>query len=199
MPKRPGTEPLRVFEPKDPHEAVQGWALHATRRRKIHEAEARHLDRFRYTVGTLATCLAAVAGTSAFAAWQSNSKSLAAGIATAIVGIGAAVLGSVMTFLDLGGRAEAHRRAASNYKNVLREFEEASGSRSNSNPNLHAELLPKLKTLLAEADGTAPTVPEARGRKIEQEPFSFVRTAEELTPNPSRTPDVSGHDPHTHP
>jgi hypothetical protein len=191
MPASPRREPLKVFEPKDAHEAVQGWALHTTRRRKIHEAEARHLDRLRYYLGTLATCLAAVAGTSAFAGWQSGSKSIAAGVATAIVGIGAAVLGSVMTFLDLGGRAEAHRRAASAYKSIMREFEEASASRSDRNRSYDAEVLGRLKTLLSDADRAAPTVPAKRGETVEREPFSFVETADELTPNPSRAREAS--------
>jgi hypothetical protein len=86
---------LTVFEPKNAREAVQDWALHATRRRKIHEAEARRLDRLRCWLGTLAACLAAAAGTSAFAAWESGRDSTAAGVATAIIGIGAAILGSV--------------------------------------------------------------------------------------------------------
>jgi hypothetical protein len=182
----PEQEPLKVFEPENLEEAVQGWALHATRRRKIHEVEARHLDRLRYYLGTFSACLAAVAGTSAFAAWESNRESVAAGVVTAAVGIGAAILGSVLTFLDLGGRAEAHRRAATAYKNVLREFEEASGSRKEGQRALDLEAAQKLKTLLADADVTAPVVPVRRGEKVEREPFRFVRTADALTPNAGR-------------
>jgi hypothetical protein len=54
------TETLNVFEPADRREAVEGWALHATRRRIIHEDEARRLDRLRYWLGGLSTALAAV-------------------------------------------------------------------------------------------------------------------------------------------
>jgi hypothetical protein len=129
--------------------------------------------------------LAAVAGTSAFAAWQSNSESIAAGVGTVVVGAGAAVLGSALTFLDLGGRAEGHRRTAAAYKTVLRGFEEACGSRPNRGAALNGEVLRKLKTLLSEADGTAPVVPVRRGEKAERQRFCFVGAAAELTPNPS--------------
>jgi hypothetical protein len=178
-------EPLKVFEPDNSKETAQGWALHATRRRKIHEVEARNLDRLRYWLGTLSASLAAAAGTSAFAAWQSDSQSIAAGVATAVVGVAAAVLGSALTFLDLGGRAEAHRRAAANYKNVLREFEEACGLRSSRDAALASEVLGSLKTRLSEADSDAPVVPVRRGEKAEKQRFCFVGTAHELAPNPS--------------
>jgi hypothetical protein len=175
---------LTVFEPRNAREAVQGWALHATRRRIIHEAEARRLDRLRYWLGTLSACLAAIAGTSAFAAWDSDRDSVAAGVATAIVGIGAAILASVVTFLDLGGRAEAHRRAASDYKAVLREFEAASGTRPDGQRAPDSGAVERLKTLLAEADAAAPIVPERRGESVEGRSFRFVGTADELAPNP---------------
>jgi hypothetical protein len=37
--------PLKVFEPEDARSTLQGWTLHATRRRLIHEHEGRLLDR----------------------------------------------------------------------------------------------------------------------------------------------------------
>jgi hypothetical protein len=182
------TETLNVFEPADRREAVEGWALHATRRRIIHEAEARRLDRLRYWVGGLSTALAAIAGTSAFAAWQSGSKSLAAGVVTAVVGIGAAVLGNIVAFLDLGGRAEAHRNAAVAYKGILREFEEACGNSGDDKEEIDAETLATLKSLLADADRAAPTVPAGAGERVEHRPFRFVRKADDLTaPRPRRS------------
>ena len=192
MPGRRRREPLNVFEPESPHEAVQGWALHTTRRRKIHDAEARHLDRLRYWVGAVAAALAAVAGTSAFAAWESESTNTAAAVVTAIVGIGAAVLASVLTFLDLGGRAEAHRRSAAAYKRVLREFEQASGMRRGNDGAIDDEALQSLKALLDETDAAAPVVPVKRGERVEQQPFRFVGTADALAPNPSRPTETQG-------
>jgi hypothetical protein len=171
---------LNVFEPADRREAVEGWALHATRRRIVHEDEARRLDRLRYWVGALSAALAAVAGTSAFAAWETGSKSLAAGIVTAVIGIGAAVLGNVVAFMDLGGRAESHRNAAVAYKAILRDFEEACGNSGDEKKELDAETLASLKSLLADADRTAPTLPVRRGDEVERRPFRFVRKADDL-------------------
>jgi len=176
--------PVKVFEPASPREALHGWALHTTRRRKVHEAEARYLDRYRYLLGTLATCFAAVAGTSAFAAWQSDTKNAAAAILTAVVGVGAALLASAVTFLDLGGRAEGHRRSAAAYKGILRDFEEATGYKTATDDELN-KVLQGLKPLLAEVDAAAPIVPEKRGTSIDSAPFSFVGTAAELVFEPS--------------
>jgi hypothetical protein len=186
-------EKLNVFEPKDPQEVVQGWALHATRRRKIHEAEARSLDRLRYWLGTSSACLSAITGTSAFAAWESDRHSVAAGVATAVLGIGAAILGSILTFLDPGGRAEAHRRSAVAYKNVLREFEVASGSRLGGEGAVGKDDVQLLKRLLSEADAVAPVVPVGRAGAIEREPFRFVPTAGELAPNLAHAHQGHGH------
>jgi hypothetical protein len=186
VPEPDRTQPLRVFEPEDPREAGQGWALHATRRRMIHEAQARHLDRWRYLLGTASACLAAIAGTSAFAAWQADADNAAAAIVTAVVGIGAAILASVLTFLDLGARAEANRRAAAAYKGVLRDYEEAWALRGQGQRSLDPAALAALKRALADADATAPTVPERRGAAMEARPFDFVGTADELAPNPAR-------------
>jgi hypothetical protein len=178
------SNPLSVFEPADRRETVQGWALHATRRRIIHEGEARRLDQLHNWAGVLSASLAAAAGTSAFAAWETGSKSLAAAIATAVVGIGAAVLGNVVTFLNFGARAESHRNAAAAYKNVLREFEEACGNSHDTKNELGPDTLATLKRLLADADTAAPTVPARRGEQIEQRPFRFVRKAEDLSRSP---------------
>jgi hypothetical protein len=40
-----------------------------------------------------------------------------------------------------------------------------------------------MKTLLADADRTAPTVPEARGKDVERLRFSFEGEADKLSPN----------------
>jgi len=174
------SEPVRVFEPKDPREAVQGWALHATRRRRLHEHEARRLDRLRGWLGTTTTCLGAITGTSAFAAWQSSRDDLLLGAATAALGIAAAVLGSVLTFLDPGGRAEAHRHAAVAYKGILREFEAASAARPEGRGPIDLDVIQAMKALLAQTDAAAPVVPMGRAERLERSPFLFVETAEEL-------------------
>jgi mannose-6-phosphate isomerase-like protein (cupin superfamily) len=122
-----------------------------------------------------------VAGTSAFAAWQTDSsKSTVWAVVTASVGIGAAVLANALAFLDFGGRAEAHRWAAVAYKDILRDFEEAFGLNENGSPSIDPATLSKLKSQLSEVDRAAPTVPMKRGSKIEQEDYDFATTAVEL-------------------
>ena len=118
---------LKVFTPESRCETAEGWALHATRRRKIHEDEARSLDRRRNWFGGISVSLAAIIGTSGFVAWQADSKNPWFAWGTASVVIVATVVANALSFLDLGGRAEAHRRAAVAYKGILREFEEAFG------------------------------------------------------------------------
>lgn len=174
---------LPVFEPKDRAEVIEGWALHATRRRKAHEEQSRRLDRWNYILGTTSAALVAAVGTSAFAGWQAHARSIVAGVITAFFGVAAAVLASALTFLNLGGRAEAHRRAATAYKKVLREFESLVGSRLADGEKISDEDLTSLKTLLADADAGAPVVPEGLGRELEAQRFRFVPTADELAPN----------------
>src|SRR5690349_17365975 len=116
-------DPITIFEPKSPGESMQGWILHTTRRRIIHETEARRFDRLRLHLGLTSSCLAAVTGTSAFAAWERAGDGAALGVATAVFGIAAAILASALTFIDPGARAEAHRHAAVAYKAIIRDFE----------------------------------------------------------------------------
>jgi len=168
--------PLKVFTPESRGETAEGWVLHATRRRRIHEEEARTLDRRRYIWGTFGAAFAAVAGTSAFAAWKTSNNTVLA-VGAAILGILAAVLASALTFLDLGGRAETHRYAAVAYKDILREFEEAFGEGS---LNIDSETLSNLKSRLSKVDRAAPTVPVNRGSKIEQQDYCFVTKAQDL-------------------
>jgi hypothetical protein len=188
---RPANEPgggrgdvLSVFDPKDAVQALQGWALHTSRRRIIHEMHARFLDMQRLALGTLSTVLAAVAGTSAFAAWQSEGDSTAAAVVTVVVGIGAAILANVLTFLDPGARAEANRRAAVAYKDVLRDYEIALALRKDGDPTPDAGSVATLKQALARADASAPTVPNRLAKRVERRPFVFVPTADQLWPNP---------------
>jgi hypothetical protein len=174
---------LPVFEPKDRAEVVEGWALHATRRRKTHEEQSRRLDRWHYVLGTIGAALVAAVGTSAFAGWQTHTRSIAAAVVTAAVGVAAAILANTLTFLNLGARAEAHRRAATAYKKVLREFEGTIGSRQADGEKLSDGDLTSLKALLDDADGGAPIVPETLGHDVDTQPFWFAPTADELAPN----------------
>ena len=174
------TEVLRVFEPSDPAEAAEGWTLHAARRRAIHELTARSLDRWRLTLGTAAAVLAAVAGTAAFAGWQAEDESLVAGVVTAAIGIASAVLANALAFLDLGGRAEAHRRSAARYKSALRGLELAAATGRGGGGDEGRAALERMRATLDQIDAEAPVVPLRRAHEIESRPFAFVATAEEL-------------------
>jgi hypothetical protein len=173
--------PINVFEPENSTEVMEGWILHTTRRRLIHEREARRFDQLRLYLGLTSSCLAAVTGTSAFAAWQREGDNAPLGIATAAFGIAAAILASALTFLDPGARAEAHRRAAVSYKGILRGFEEACGLRANGAANaVKDDELRDLRNRLDEADLAAPVVPLREGRRIEDAPIRVVTKAEQL-------------------
>jgi len=173
---------VTIFEPQDSTEVIQGWILHATRRRIIHEREARRFDQLRLYLGLTTSCLAAVTGTSAFAAWQREGDNAPLGVATATLGIAAAILASALTFLDPGARAEAHRRAAVAYKGILRDFEEACGVRHNGSPDsVSDDELGEVKKRLAEVDLAAPVVPLREGRRIEAAPVRIVTIADDLS------------------
>jgi hypothetical protein len=90
------------------------------------------------------------------------------------------VLGNVVAFLNLGGRAESHRNAAVAYKAILRDFEEACGNSGDEKKELDAQTVASLKSLLADADRTAPMLPVRRGDDVERRPFRFVRKADDL-------------------
>jgi hypothetical protein len=102
---------------------------------------------------------------------------------SAAVGAGAAILAGVLTFVDLGARAEANRRVAAAYKDVLRELEQEAGLRGDGG-EVSKETLERLKALLAEADAGAPVVPV--NPKAEQPAFRFVAKADDLQPNGPR-------------
>ena len=176
---------LAVFEPSDPRECLRGWALHTTRRRQIHEAQARSLDRWNRLLGVLAAGLAAFVGTSAFAAWQTDEQSSWLAVVSAALGAAAAILAGALTFLDLGASAEAHRRAAAAYKNVLRELEQDAALRGAAE-QVDEATLSHFKALLAEADAGAPVVPVGLGKKAEKRRFRFIAKADDLGPNAPR-------------
>lgn len=174
---------MKIFEPRDEEEARRGWLLHTRRRREIHELESRRLDGLRLTVGAVAAILAAVAGSAALAGWQSETKNTALGVVASAIGLIAAATAAAVSFLDFGGRAEAHRRTAAAYKDILRSFELWSAQRSNG----HGQPvdLADLKAKLAEVDAAAPAVPKRLGAQIENRPFEWVPTADLLSSTPA--------------
>lgn len=178
---------MKIFEPVNDDEARKGWLVHTCRRRIIHEQESRRLDTLRLVGGATAAVLAAVAGSAALAGWQSESKNVALGVLASAVALIAAATAAAVSFLDFGGRAEAHRRSASAYKDIMRSFEMWSAERSNG--QAQPLDLAELKGKLAEVDAAAPPVPTRLGRRVEREPFEWVCTADMLAPSAAPTVD----------
>ncbi|HEY7627214.1 MAG TPA: hypothetical protein VH761_09100, partial [Ilumatobacteraceae bacterium] len=95
------------------------------------------------------------------------------------VGLVAAATAAAVSFLDFGGRAEAHRRSAAAYKDILRSFELWCASRA-SGGNVPFDLA-DLKARLGEVDAAAPTVPRRLADRVEHEPCEWIPTAEGLS------------------
>ncbi len=175
---------LKLFDPSETSELLRGWQLHVIRRREIHEAAARRLQRATYWLGVPAAILSAIAGCTAFAAWQSDSANHTVAIVGFAIGIAGAIATQVQTFLDLGARAERHRQAAVKYKEILRTFERMSPDvgalpTSGSADALTADL-EALESRLAQIDGTAPVVPKRLAQRIEAQPVPIATTLEQL-------------------
>lgn len=112
-----------LFEPDDSNELLRGWLLHAHKGRDRHDLAARRCDQRRYIIGIPATIVAAVVGTSTFAALQESPDRMLQ-VVVGVLAIIAAILTSLQTFLDLGARAERHRLAGVRYKAVIRQLEQ---------------------------------------------------------------------------
>ena len=190
--ERDGTEqqqpPLNLFEPATVDGLLRGWQLHVSRRREIHERAARWTQTWSYWIGTPTAVLAALAGSSAVAAWQSEGANGMLAFIGGALGLAAAMLASVQTFLNLGARAEQHRQAANAYNKLLRSFERIPAS---------PEALPKLgddsplsrelrqfEAELAEVDTAAPVVPEGLAKEVESRLVKIATTACEMAPAP---------------
>lgn len=168
---------VRLFDPTDATELLRGWQLHVSRRRTVHEASARRLQRWNQWLGVPTTVFAAAAGTSAFAAGQADGPTEVLAVAGLVVGATAAVTSHLHSSLNLGGRAEAHRQAASHYKQLLRSFERLSpdGGR------VPADTLTTLENRLSEVDASAPIVPKRLAQQEERKRVVVVTQAIDLT------------------
>ena len=168
---------VRLFDPTDATELLRGWQLHVSRRRTVHEASARRLQRWNHWLGVPTTVLAAAAGTSAFAAGQNEGPTEVLAVAGLVVGATAAVTSHLHSSLDLGARAEAHRQAASHYKQLLRSFERLSSDVA----RLPADTLTNLENRLSEVDASAPIVPKRLAAQEEAKRVVVVTEAIHLT------------------
>jgi hypothetical protein len=178
----PGRKRLKVFEPKTVGELLIGWQLHVSRRREIHETAARRAQGWSYAIGVPTAVLAALAGSSAVAAWQSEGSNATLAVVGGALGIVAAILVSVQTFLDLGARAEKHRQAAVSYKRLLRQFERIPPSHEKlpdiGDKSELARALQELEAELAEVDSVAPVVPRRMAARVEARPMEVVSARE---------------------
>lgn len=165
-------------------ELLRGWQLHVLRRRAIHERSARWLERASHWLTVPTTILAALAGTSAFAAGQADSANNALAVAGLAVGIGAAVTSHLQSTLNLSMRAEGHKQAASSYKQLLRTFERLTPDVGKLPPigadDEVAATLEDLETRIAEADRVAPIAPQRIARREERKRVVIVTEATQL-------------------
>jgi hypothetical protein len=178
------TGAVRLFDPVETTELLRGWQLHVARRRAIHEAAARRLQRASTWLAVPTTILAAVAGTSAFAAARSDSATDTLGIVGLVVGLGAAVTSHLQSNLNLGARAEAHRLAAGSYKVLLRTFERLSPDVGQLPPigadDALSATLQDIETRIADVDCNAPIVPARLAQREEAKEVVVVTEATKL-------------------
>jgi hypothetical protein len=161
--------PLIAYEFEQVDKLLQGWQVHVVTQRLIHEDAARRIQTLHYYgLGGPAVILAALAGFSAVAAWRSGGSSGGLALLSAFIAVGATVLTAVVTFLDLGGRAERHRSAAAECKRILRRLEAL--------PPYHMKLadmpeelnhrIQELESQLGEMDSSAPIPPRRIAERV---------------------------------
>lgn len=163
---------LKIYDFEQVDELLRGWQVHAARQRLIHEDAARRLQARHYWLGVPAAALAAVAGSASVAAWQTNTANDALAVTGAAVGVVATILVSVVTFLDLGARAERHRQASASYKRMIRRLERLPPvtkkieELAEGDPIYDA--VERLEVELGETDAAAPVPPRRIARRVEE-------------------------------
>jgi hypothetical protein len=108
----------KVFDPEDAEELVRGWALHAAKARRKHEAAARRLDRRRYWIGGSSAVVSAIVGASVIASLEAE-FGVGVTIVIGLLSIGATMLTGLQTQLASAERAERHRAGAVEYKAAI--------------------------------------------------------------------------------
>jgi hypothetical protein len=130
------------------------WRLQS-RRANVAHLRATDIFTTRYfRMGALATILAAVVSSSVFAS-VGESVSSQAKLAAAVIGLLAAAMAGINTFLRYGERIESHRRAARQYGNVIREIDKF----RDCPPTDTCAAIEVLRLKLDEIDNDAPNVP----------------------------------------
>ena len=79
--------PLIVYEFEQVDKLLQGWQVHVVTQRLIHEDAARRIQTLHYALGGPAVILAALAGSSAVAAWGSGGSSGGLALLSAFIAV----------------------------------------------------------------------------------------------------------------
>lgn len=168
-------ERLPIYEFELVKELLLGWQLHVVRQRHIHEQSARTIQHSHYLLGGAAVLFTAFAGSSAAAAWQKQNQNAGLALAAASAAALAAVLTGIVTFLDQGGRAARHRKAAVDYKKALRKLEATAPPKGMQvrtlmhDPNDPiSKFVEEMNTTLDDIDTYAPIPPRRIAKRIEK-------------------------------
>jgi hypothetical protein len=166
--RRPQTLPIYDFE--EVTALMDGWQTHVAKQRAIHEQSARRVQSLHYSLGVLAAVFASLAGSSAVVAWEMQTSNATLAIVSALIAGVASVLTGVVTFLDLGGRAERHRKAAADYKDALRQLEATSFKPTRLDQPLKQEsdLINQLQATLRDIDASAPIPPRRIAERVDR-------------------------------
>jgi len=154
------TNPKLIFEPENVDQLLQGWLLHVHKGRDRHDLAARRCDRIRWWLGGSAAVLSAIVGTTIFAAVEKHldNSSLTLKVLIISVGILAAILTGLSTFLNLAERTEKHRSAGVQYKKMVWELERIL-SQSAAQMTRDDPALTKIQQQLDDLEERAPVVP----------------------------------------
>jgi hypothetical protein len=123
-----------------------------------HSYQLRH-----YWIGVPAIIASTVVGTTIFAS-MSNAASENVKVAAGCLSIAAAILSSLLTFLNYGDRAKEHKIAAAKYSSLRRDFELLIISVTYGNDtaaNVQIEKLSVVMDKFSEAAKEVPNVPES--------------------------------------
>ena len=181
------TRPEKLLEPADKEELLRGWLLHAHKARDRHGLAAQECERRRLQIGVPAIALPAIAGTSVFASIGS-SPNTALVILVGSIGVTAAVLTALQTFLDYPGRATRHHRAGARYKAFVRELEQLLEGRLDKE-TVTQNVITDLRQRLDALEELAPVVGRRISGKVDDlyEGFMFVPRTEDLAALPKAT------------
>ncbi|PYV55582.1 MAG: hypothetical protein DMG98_15165 [Acidobacteria bacterium] len=164
------TNPKLIFEPENVDQLLQGWLLHVHKGRDRHDLAARRCDRIRWWLGGSAAVLSAIVGTTIFAAVEKHldNSSLTLKVLIISVGILAAILTGLSTFLNLAERTEKHRSAGVQYKKMVWELERIL-SQSAAQMTRDDPALTKIQQQLDDLEERAPVVPEKLYAQVEDD------------------------------